>query len=581
MKTFTRILTAAIATAFLAAGCVNEDPAYNKDKEDPKPGTTGFLNVEDVTMRIVVDTDTDTQGSDATEDPTKSSVRTRAVPDTGDFIVEIFDKNNTSVYKASYREFCLIGEPMEMVVGTYTLEVRSEDTMPDFAWEHPVYGCRREFSILKAQTTDLDEVVCTLKNIKVTFAYSVDLADDLTPATTAVVSLGEVDATFVKGETRAAYFKPLDDENTLNFVLAGEFVSIEGQAPKPVQVSKDIENVKAGQWRKITLVITWSDKGNVKFDIKVDTFVQDDEIVIDATAWISENIYDEIDNSDPTFVWIDHSMSNTFQLRESMFDEGVCIEPFVFNAMAPNGIESLVVGISSTNSNLMGLLEGMGIPDLFDLCALSPSSPAYGTLQSLGFPVGSEIKGKISKNFDIAGLMPQLYEFDGTHTFSFIVADKSNEKSTTETLRLLVDKEAERTTPTIVWRGYDIDQQHVLTEDMLIDIDVTSPTGIKAFEVMIISETLTPLLPEIGLDPSFDLCNITDPDQLKLLSDPTDQDGLGFPVNEQVRDKTALPFSINYFVPILKNVAGEHKFQLTVTDNSGVSTTKTVSLIVL
>ena len=28
MKTFTKILTAAAATALLATGCVNEDPAY-------------------------------------------------------------------------------------------------------------------------------------------------------------------------------------------------------------------------------------------------------------------------------------------------------------------------------------------------------------------------------------------------------------------------------------------------------------------------------------------------------------------------------------------------------------------------
>ena len=45
MKTFTRLFTMLAVAAFVAAGCVNEEPPY---KEEPKPtpgDATGFLSV--------------------------------------------------------------------------------------------------------------------------------------------------------------------------------------------------------------------------------------------------------------------------------------------------------------------------------------------------------------------------------------------------------------------------------------------------------------------------------------------------------------------------------------------------------
>ena len=59
MKTFTKILTAAAATALLATGCVNEDPAYknNEPGTPPDPNAKGYLTLADMSMRVVVDTD--------------------------------------------------------------------------------------------------------------------------------------------------------------------------------------------------------------------------------------------------------------------------------------------------------------------------------------------------------------------------------------------------------------------------------------------------------------------------------------------------------------------------------------------
>ncbi len=586
MKTFTRILAAIVATAFVATGCVSEDPAYKNKTKDPDPSKTGFLAVGDIAMRVIVDTDTqngDTSKESENAGKTSQAAKTRADIDTNDFIVEIFDKNGTSAYKTTYGEMSQATEPVELAVGTYTMEVRSEDEMPAVAWEHPSYGCKHEFSILKAKTTTIEEMVCTLQNIKVTLLCSIDLADQLIDATTASVSLGSTTETFAKGDTRALYFKPTAENNTLEFLLSGEFEGVDGAANKPVQFSKTIENVKAGQWRKITLVITWADKGDIKFDITVSDFIEDEEVILNQSVFMMEALYDEskeIDPSAPTITWVDHDINKVFQLKKEMFDgDGNCTEPFQFDLQSPNGIESMVITISSTNADFITSLEEM-MPTTFDLCLLTPADGlVYNVLKGFGFPIGSELQGKNSKSFDIANQMSMLYLFDGTHTFTFNMTD-ANGLSAEAALMVLVDKEAETNAPSIVWRGYDIDKSHVLTDDMQIDIDITSPTGITAFRVNIISETLTDdLLGVIHLPRSFDLCDVTDPDMLKTVTDPV-PDGLGFPANNDVTGKTQLLFSISAFVPMLQGLdPAQHDFELTITNESGATTTKTVSLI--
>ena len=56
MKTFTKILTAAAATALLATGCVNEDPAYknNEPGTPPDPNAKGYLTLADMSMRCLL-----------------------------------------------------------------------------------------------------------------------------------------------------------------------------------------------------------------------------------------------------------------------------------------------------------------------------------------------------------------------------------------------------------------------------------------------------------------------------------------------------------------------------------------------
>lgn len=558
--------------AFVAAGCVNEEPPY---KEEPKPtpgDATDFLSVSGLSMRVVYD-ETDVRPddtSDQTQSPQAVSGTRAEQPDVDGFIVEILDADDAQVLKKTYAELKQqLAEPMKLPVGAYRMEVRSEESTPDVAWEHPVYGATSSFTISKAQTTQLEEVVCTLQNIKVTVDYSSELAGMLADTSKATISLGQTSQEFLKTETRAAYFKSLDIENTLVFNFDGVFAGTD----IPAQFSKQITGVKAGQWRKISVVINYADKGTLLFQVTVDNnIIQDNSFVVDGTDNLLEELLE--DPSAPALAWPGHDMSKPFTLTDAMFDDnGNCIEPFVFDLASPNGIESLRVNIASTSSQFMASMAAIQLPETFDLCALDASSPAGIILKGFGYPVGGELKGQQAKSFNIAGQIKALYEFDGTHTFSFDMTDAKG-VSTAAALTLVVDKSAGQEGPAIVWRGYDIDKQYEVQKDMIIDIDVTATAGIKSFWVTIDSEELKDLLPVINMPEKFDICDI--PADLAAIL----HDEFGFPINEQVKNQTAVMFSITKFVEILLEIPGEHNFVLDVTDNNNVLTHKTVKLIV-
>lgn len=587
MKTFSIILTAAITAILFAAGCVNEEPAYkNEPGTTPAPEDgTGYLSMAGMTMRVIYDDQTDTQPDDTSGETVKPQTRTEeAQPDVDGFIVEIFDAEGTSVYKNTYvnlrTETAATDGKMELPTGSYKLEVRSEEPSSKLAeWNHPVYFAARDFAIEKNEDTVLEEIVCTLSNIKVTLTCSKDLADQFTAETISTISLGETPMVFVKGETRAAYFTSLAELNTLKFNLTGAFADT---PETPLQFNKEIPNVKAGQWRKITLVITYADKGGIKFDIDVKNFIMDEEIRIDGTANVWEPVFEEgPDPLAPAIEWPGHDLTEPFRITSSMFDaDGKCTEPFALNLTAPNGIESLVLTFSSTNSAFMDALTEIQIPHSLDLCATT-QGPAYAILSGFGLPLGDKLRGATSKQFDIAGQIPMLYAdpgFEGTHTFACTLTDAKG-LSTSAELRLVVSKSS-ADAPSIKWVGYEIDEQQPLTHDMKIDIDIQVPAGIKKFEVTIISEILDPLLEEMKIPAQFDLCNLgseTEP----LIKE------LGFPTNEEVRNKTSFDplFSITDFVEMIFLVfdssgkeSGTFDFRLSITDNKDQLTTKTIQL---
>ena len=513
-----RILTqclAMLSSAALLAGCVNEEPNYAKkpDSGNGTPTEVGYLSLSGLEMKVIYDGETETMPDDTAD----ASATRAATPQVDDFIVEVVNARGESVASKSYAEW-KAAERNELPVGSYTLKVRSQEQFPDVEWEAPVYAASKDFVIEREQTTTLDDITCTLANIKVTMLFSADLADMLSDDTKAVISLGDKSMEFGKKETRAAYYLPEKELNTLEFQLTGSFTD----TGKPVTLNKSIPNVKAGQWRKITLVIEWADKGDVVFDIEVDNFVLDETVEVNGT----DGLWEEVIGGDapedaPAIVWEGQELSQPFTLTDAMFDQtGNCTVPFRFKVTAPGGLTSLGVAIDSDNASLLEVLDRIQLPRSFDLCTLDASSTAGAVLTSFGLPLGSQVVGQQAL---------------------------------------------------ITWRGYNIDQSYDLSADMTIVVDIESEHGIKAFEVNIDSEVLAPMLGAVGIPETFDLCTVDGALAETLQS-------FGFKTGSDVT--SPMSFDITQFVSILMMMdAGEHKFHLAVTDDNGVTTRKTLHLI--
>lgn len=592
--TFTGLLTALTLGALTLTGCVNEEPPYKQTGTgSTTSGTTGYLSGE-MNLRVIYDAQTDTQTDDtedATQNPPTPQSTTRADLATDDYRIRIVSADGLNTpFEGSYAELKarLAEGPMELPIGSYDLTVRSHaDTeLQAAAWNTPVYGTSYAFSIRKDETTPVDDIVCTLQNIKVTLLCSADLADQLADDTKASVSLGDAVLEFDKAKwdgQQAAFFMPAGETNDLEFLLTGTFV--EGG---DVSFSRTISGVKAGQWRKIELVIAYADQGGIKFDIQVDNFVLDETITINGSEGVWEPGYEETPLVEaPTLAWTGHDFSETFQLTASMFDEeSLCSEPFEIVATVPGKVARFDIAISSTNEQFMTSLRELEI-EQFDLCTIS-GTPA-SVLQGFKFPVGDQIKGQTAKTFYIGGQLPSmLYAFEGTHTFAFTVTDEEGQQARA-TLTLLVDKAHEEGTanaPTIVMvtDNHDIAEPYVMNEIKDIEIAISAPNGgIKELLVTVDAPALEPLLEEIGLTalvtPGVDLC-YPDETATKVL-----RDIVRFPVGDQVLNQTSIPFKVGAdFVQILAGLESAEspctfKFNLRVTDNAGGTTSATLTLV--
>lgn len=409
MKTFTGLFTTLSLGALLLAGCVNEEPPYkNAGNGTTDSATTGFLSGA-MSLRVIYDTETDTQPDDTqdeTQTPPSTQAATRAVTDTDGYLVRIVNTDDqSSHFDGTYAELQaeLAAGPKELPVGNYTLTVSSHRTeeIQAAAWNTPVYGTTYAFSITKGATTPIEEIVCTLQNIKVTLLCSADLADQLTAETKATVSLGSASLEFSKeywDGQQAAFFLPAAESNDLEFVLSGSFTD-----GGDVTFSKTIPGVKAGQWRKIELVIVYADQGEIKFDISVDNFVLDDTITVNGTDGLWEEVFEEGGGEEPgegelTVSMAGHDINEPYTLEAN--PDGTAGKPVLVNIASESGIKSLTVRIESEvlEELLTGNLEPLktGV----DLCTLNKEEGLGQTLGAL-LPVGDEIKDQTQVEFEI------------------------------------------------------------------------------------------------------------------------------------------------------------------------------------
>ena len=530
---------------------------------------TGYLSLSALSVEVVSD-------HKPVDGELSRAEATRADVDINTFDCTIYDESGVNVIK-SFKYGERPQEAIELEAGKYLLKMISGE-IPGAAFESPVYGLTEPFTIVRKQTTTLDNLVCTLQNIQASVSYSTDLRDALSADTTATLTVGSSSLAFGVDETRSGYFKAEKALNDIDVLVKGMYTQ-EGKAPAAFEFNTTIKNVKAGQYSDIQLYIEYSGEGNISISVTIDGWVVDQSVVYDLAQLVSENVM--VDDTDkPTITLVDGDIDSPVTLAQTDFDQsGNCTKSVIVDVATKSAIASLVVDITSNNPSMIASLAEYGLTSSIDLCNAGAAS---GALTLMGLPVNDQVKGQSAVTYNITSQMKLLKEFVGTHTFTVTATD---EQGGATTKALVITIEGEQVGPVAILKGLNIDERHTVTADLSIDVVVSATSGIKDFTVQIVSDVLTP--DQLGTVGLCDVLNLVEPTASYSTVDPTfDASGIaasltnfGFPTGDQVKDKTTVEFTITPFLELLSFTgAGNHDFVMTITDNDGNTTVKTLMI---
>ena len=355
------------------------------------------------------------------------SLITKADPAGDNYAVMILDAGGDEILRKSYKEIKNSGNQLSLPAGSYTLVARSMDEeVPMAAFERPVYGTSKEFTIEAAKVTSIGELVCTLVQCKVTVSYSEEFLASVTGAGSTKVTLKEgypleyalnADKTY---EQQAGYFAV--DGNTMTVVFSG---SIDGKTQK---MTRSFAGVAPKQWRQIKFVQKKNEQGQATFDIVISDLISDETLnnTVDAN--------EEILGEDPDAPKGDGGITLDFDYEagcdQSLTDlNNMVIVPVSERKMAiklkagiPNGILKFSVEVQSTSAAFNSALAAAG-GSLIDL--VNPSADNEIIFQVVPFPHGADLVGKTEVAFDLSAAQEAIVIYPGTHTFLMTIVDKT------------------------------------------------------------------------------------------------------------------------------------------------------------
>lgn len=314
-------------------------------------------------------------------------------------------------------------EAITLDVGKYIFKMISGE-IADAAFESPVYGVTEIFTIVRKQTTELKNLVCTLQNIQTTIGYSADLRAALSDDTVATLSVGEASLDFAIDETRSGYFKAVNALNNIDIMVKGMYTQ-EGKEPAPFEFTTTIKDVKAGQYSDIQLYIEYSGEGSIALSVTIDGWVVDESLVFDLAQLITEDTM--VDDTDkPTITIVDGDINNPVVLAATDFDEnGNYTKSLVVDIATKSAISSVLVDIASTNAEMLASLATYHLTESFDLCNMN--SNATTILRNLmKLPCNDQVAGQQSVSYNLTGVMSLLSSYVGEHTFTATVTDRKS-----------------------------------------------------------------------------------------------------------------------------------------------------------
>lgn len=432
----TDIISLAVVAAAAFAGFTSCSDTWTNDLAEEEKGT---LNTESIlaSVNTYEAEKEDAQGAKAPE--------SRAVTDLSPFIVEVVKSDGSKVASWTY---ATMPPAPTFAVGTYTVRVKSHNPQP-VEWEKPYYAGEQQFQIKANDVTDVDPIVCTLANVRVSISVTEALknasADDVN-----ITISGEpgVDLEYGLNETRSGYFAYTEGLSTMKVHFEG---TVSGAREDFTHVLKDI---KPGQHRKVFFALRVNpnppadETGNIDIPegegVMVDCGVTTYEV--DGTVSSKEDVIDDSgrpgqedggDDPDPEKPDADKAItfsSSTLDLEGANmaeeFGEEEGLKAAVVDIHSENGVKSLKVKIIS-DFLTEDMLSGIGLTSQFDLA--DPGEYATG-LAGLGFPTAAEVNGAHDLQFNITKFIPLIFE-EGDHKFEITVTDS---KGLVKTMVLLI-----------------------------------------------------------------------------------------------------------------------------------------------
>lgn len=612
MKEFLHIFC--LAFLLLLSGCKNEDPGF-----PTTPGTddeVGYIVTSGLSVTVadneIISTTTgessptksEASGSEATNltrsNNTQSAVdstTTKTDPPTAeasdDYKVTILNTKTSETMNYTYADLKKEeNQKIPVAPGTYKISAESPDYASYMAgdyyanWDMPVYAGSVTKNVIKATVTTVNDLVCSLANIRTSVSLTPDLqslflpddqATEQLPALTVTLSVGEnslvYDRAAADGE-KYGYFKAVEATNTITVELKGAYNKASGNvAPEyvPIKWTREITGCKAGQWRKISIHVTNASQGNIQFQMTVENWVYDQKIDVDVTnlyAFGEEVIPDEdlSDANSPVVTLEGHDIAQGYTINQSMYNEdlGKWNENLqaIITPQSDVTLRSVKLLFSSDNTTLLNDLSAAGYTDY-----TIPIWPQNDALNSyLLIQQGST--GLVKATLKDAG-MTKLFNYKGVHTVKFIAVDSKGRTSYTN-LKITVSEGGSIVTegPTATWvndRGGQLDVPFQLDPNDLppVELKVESKTGITDFKIEISStnQEFAELISTMFSTNNLDLINPG--------SNAETLASLGFPTGDQVRNQTSLSFDISQFMSALAVFSGEHTFKLQVTDANG------------
>ena len=627
-----RLLMMAMVVAIGLTACIRKEHV-DWGTDTGEDVAVGYLSFGQNGVSVVVDSE-ESENQPDTQSSTGKPMVTRA-SSLNDYTVQIFNSEGDKVKEFTYGDWtkdeayksegytndgkhpALTYGGIELPVGDYAIRVFSAETQN--VSDAPQYEGHTTVKLKKGIAT-VANVTCTLSSVKVTVSFDANMAEVIDPARTFV--LARLDEESIEENNRSAYtfngyaskndlmkshdeitpiyLKPQSPSynsngepmgSPLNLYLTtlygvsynnGEITggsSIDGQ-------KLIVGNVKAGEWRKVTIKLDHGSDGTVYFVVNVETWSYNEQIDVTQSVYAANLAESEIpDVTDaPTFETPEGGLDFTqpLTLTADMFSEsGVYNGNAQITVKTKQPIKAIYLSATSDSEGLPELISAMGLN-----AAVSENNPygglnLAGTLSATnktllgiwGFPVAN-ILGSQNVAFNIAGLLEQLQSettYTGNHTFSLTVVDQKNNNSTATlsiTSGIIITD--------IVWVEMDINKRYDIytqgDDPTTMALKVTAASGIKSLIVTIEGplsdkneKTGKSLLDEVGIPASFDLVN---PGQNLIGGELADNlEGLGFPVGDKVKGLQSISFDITTFKTMLKVAPGDTNFKLTLTEN--------------